>query len=710
MDDSTRARIFLCDLTYTQQTIASDVMPAAVGGIASYLLQEIPEVNVKLFKYPERLISVLESLNPESAPHLVGFSNYVWNCGLSLGFAKAIKARFPSVVIVFGGPNLAFDSAEQEQFLRHNPVVDFHVVKEGETSFCNLVRTLMANDWDLASVSEKEINNLVFIDKNGSFRSSPQIDRVPLEFLPSPYTSGLMEEFFDGKLYPIIQTNRGCPFECTFCTEGMGYWTKVKRKKRDRIDAEILYIAQKMDALGDSARRDLHIADSNFGMYADDLETAKILALARKQHNYPQYINVATGKNQKERVLEVARLLDGSMKLMGSVQSLDSDVLVNIKRKNISLEQLIELALAAKEIGANSWSEIILALPGDTLEAHFESLRMLVEAGFNTLSMYQLIILPGTEMGSTASRAKYQMKTRYRLVPRCYGHYRVLGQQISCGEIEEIVVQNSTLSYSDYLAARKMNLIVNVFYNDGVFLDLLKYFKLRELPIWEWLSIIYQEYAEYNQFGEFTGRFVAETEGELWGSLDELLAFCGSPENIQNVIDGEIGGNLMYKYKGLSMTQYLDAAAEVARLASAELLRRHGLEGDTQFASDIVRFNYLRMRNIFADNPETYHELFTYDILNFSADSCPVSVDRYRFPEPQRFTFVFSDEQKHMLSSFVKLFGTTTTGVSRILSRVYIRKLLRDANRADGSFGLQDKNKPDFVIGDTSITGLNEFH
>src|SRR5262245_29451270 len=675
MEDSSLARIFLCDLTYTQQTIASDVMPAAVGGIASYLLQEIPAVNVKLFKYPEQLISVLESLNPESGPHLVGFSNYVSNCSLSLGFAKAIKARFPSVVIVFGGPNLAFDSAEQEQFLRHNPVIDFHVVKEGETAFCNLVRTLMANDWDPASVSEKEINNLVLIDKNGSFRSSPRIDRVPLEILPSPYTSGLMDEFFDGKLYPIIQTNRGCPFECTFCTEGMGYWTKVKRKKRDRIDAEILYIAQKMDALGDSARRDLHIADSNFGMYADDLETAKILALVRKNHNYPQYINVATGKNQKERVLEVARLLDGSMKLMGSVQSLDTDVLVNIKRKNISLEQLIELALAAKEIGANSWSEIILALPGDTIEAHFESLRMLVEAGFNTLSMYQLIILPGTEMGSIASRANCDTRTRYRLVPRCYGHYRVLGQQISCGEIEEIVVQNSTLSYSDYLAARKMNLIVNVFYNDGVFLDLLKYFKLKKLPVWEWLSIIYHEYADSKEFGNFTNRFVAETEGELWESLDELIQFCSEPANIQKVIDGEIGGNLMYKYKGLSMTKYLDAVAEVAQVACNELLRRHGLEGDIQFTNEIVRYTHLRLRDIFVDDPEIYTEFFTYDMLTFSANSAPSEVEQYRFSEPCAFTFVFSEEQKHMLSSFVKLFGTSTTGVSRILSRVYIRKL-----------------------------------
>src|SRR5262245_23096953 len=237
MNDSKGTRIFLCDLTYTQQTIASDVMPAAVGGIAAYLKQEVPSVDVRLFKYPEQLTQELESLTPVSAtiPRVVGFSNYVWNCNLSLGFAKAIKERFPSVIVVFGGPNLAYDSAEQEQFLQQNRLIDFHVVKEGETAFCHLVQTLMAHQWDPASVSEQSINNLAFIDADGRFRLSPKIDRVPLEILPSPYTSGMMDEFFDGRLYPIIQTNRGCPFECTFCTEGMHYWTKVQRRKRDRI-------------------------------------------------------------------------------------------------------------------------------------------------------------------------------------------------------------------------------------------------------------------------------------------------------------------------------------------------------------------------------------------------------------------------------------------------------------------------------------------
>jgi radical SAM superfamily enzyme YgiQ (UPF0313 family) len=706
------AGIYLCDLTYTQQTVASDVMPAAIGGIAAYLKEEIPSIDVRLFKYPERLISELEAVRSggKAIPRLVGFSNYVWNCNLSLGFAEAIKRAFPSVIIVFGGPNLAYDATEQEQFLRDHPVIDFHIVKEGETAFCNLVRKLMSHDWQASAVSEAEVSNLVFIDQHGQFRASPKIERVPLEMLPSPYTAGFMDEFFDGKLYPIIQTNRGCPFECTFCTEGMHHWTKIKRKKRERIDDEIMYIAQKMDSLGDRARRDLHIADSNFGMYPDDLDTAGTLAAARERFDYPQYVNVATGKNKKERVLEVARILKGAMKLMGSVQSLDSQVLVNIKRKNISLEQLIELALDAKEIGANSWSEIILALPGDTLQAHFESLRMLVEAGFNTMSMYQLIILPGTEMGSLDSRAKYGMKTKYRLVPRCYGYYDVLGQQVSVGELEEIVVENNTLSYADYLAARKMNLIVNVFYNDGVFVELLKYFKLRNLSAWEWLSIIYEKYADFAEFGEFTSKFVGETEGELWHSAEDLMTFCKSPANIQKVIDGEIGGNLMYNYKGLSMTRYLDSVAEVAKLASDELLRRHKLEHDIQFVMDIVDFNYLRMRDIFVENPETYTRSFGYDILRFAADAKPSDIDDYRFAEPQGFRFVFTEEQKHILSGFVKLFGTNTTGVSRTLSRVYIRKLLREAHELAGDRVFEATPEKGFVIGETSMTGLNEFH
>ena len=66
-----------------------------------------------------------------------------------------------------------------------------------------------------------------YIRKNNFFHSSKKIERVmDLSQIPSPYLSHRLDEFLDGKLLPITQTNRGCPFTCTFCTEGQSYWTR----------------------------------------------------------------------------------------------------------------------------------------------------------------------------------------------------------------------------------------------------------------------------------------------------------------------------------------------------------------------------------------------------------------------------------------------------------------------------------------------------
>ncbi len=155
--------------------------------------------------------------------------------------------------------------------------------------------------------------------------------------------------------------------------------------------------------------------------------------------------------------------------MAASVQSLDPTVQANMKRDNISSDQIVDLALLADEIDTNTYSEIILALPGDTQKAHFKTLQTLVDADFNTISMYQLMILPGTEFGSDKVKADYDMTLKYRVIPRCFGIYDLLGESLVVAEIEEICVANKTLPYDDYLACRRMNLIVNLFFNDRVF-------------------------------------------------------------------------------------------------------------------------------------------------------------------------------------------------------------------------------------------------
>ena len=58
MNKTIDLKIYLADLTYTQQTIAADVIPQAIGGIASYAEKHLKlKHKIKLFKYPEKLIS-----------------------------------------------------------------------------------------------------------------------------------------------------------------------------------------------------------------------------------------------------------------------------------------------------------------------------------------------------------------------------------------------------------------------------------------------------------------------------------------------------------------------------------------------------------------------------------------------------------------------------------------------------------------------------
>lgn len=280
--------ILLCDLTYTQQTIASEVMPAAVGSLAAYLLEYTNKpLDIEIYKYPQKLIEDLERWHNKRPVQIVGFSNYVWNLNLSLVFAGVIKRHSPETIIVFGGPNFPDDPDEQEAFLRKYPVIDFHVIKEGEAALCNLVTQLIANNFDKTDIPPG-LKNIAYINENSFFSQSSEVERImDLSTIPSPYTTGILDSFFDDSLQPIVQTVRGCPFQCSYCTEGKRYWTKVRTLSQDRISEELDYIAKKMTADGSHSRTDLFIADSNFGMFPSDVETAKKIRRIQDKYNFP---------------------------------------------------------------------------------------------------------------------------------------------------------------------------------------------------------------------------------------------------------------------------------------------------------------------------------------------------------------------------------------------------------------------------------------
>ena len=513
--------ILIADLTHTgSKSYSPNLIPYPIGCIKSHLLEystHSSDLSVEIFKDPQKFIDAFL----EKKPTVVGFGNYVWNLELSTDLAKEIKSINPETLIVFGGPNFPLENKQREEWLRKRPFVDIYVVGDGEQSFTEII-DIWCQTHDINKVKENKISGCYSLvddklHRTGEF--SPRIE--DLDKIPSPYLSGYLDEFLkDSRLSPLLESNRGCPFTCTFCVDGTDSRSKIYHKSISRFEEELEYVAKHYEG------KMLTIADLNFGMYARDIEISTGIARIKEKYDYPYYIQVSAGKNNKPRILECASILKGSMGLAASVQSLDKQVLENVKRNNISEQQLLEMTKAGNEMSANTYSEVILALPGDSKEKHFNTVLKLADSGIKIISMYQCMILEGSELGSKDSRDKWKMGTKFRVLPRCYGIYNFDGKEILCAEIEEICVTTESLPIEDYYECRLFALTEGLFYQDRVLVEMYRFldnFGIKASDVLTKLHTNRQRFSE--KLVQLYSSFDKDTRTELWDSKEELKEF-----------------------------------------------------------------------------------------------------------------------------------------------------------------------------------------
>lgn len=539
-------RISFADLTHTGQLVASNTFPYGVCLVAAYAERYFDgALDIFVCKYPSDFSEYLD----QGIPHIACFSNYSWNCSLAYAFARRLKQIAPDTVVIFGGPNYPLTLDEQRRFLEQHQAIDFYIQFEGERALLALLKELESCDWNVQVFKQthRPIPSVHYL-VHGTLIHGEHAGRITqLDEIPSPYLTGRCDKFFDGVLIPMLQTNRGCPFRCTFCTEGQDYYNKVHCYSSRRVIDDLTYIAERATV------PDLIIVDSNFGMFKEDVAVARYLSELQHVYGWPRYIHVSTGKNNKERVLEVAELVKGAMSFSATIQSSDPRVLQNIKRSNISIDQLITVAKNAGRIGANSYSEIILGLPGDSVSAHRHSILSMADADVNVIRMYQLMMLPGSELARPECRQRYRMKTRFRVMPRNFGCYRFAHEQFACGEIEEICVANDTLSFSDYVTCREFNLTVELFYNGGVFEELIQFLKWKNVRPSQFLEAVHEHILTEasSVLTEIYTGFRRETIHALSLSPEELLDQLADPRAVQQYISEEKGNNELFKYRAL---------------------------------------------------------------------------------------------------------------------------------------------------------------
>ena len=300
-----KLNIYLCDLTYDTIILVSDTIPINIGFVVSYLLKNFGEkINIELFKYPNDVINNLKK-NP---PDILALSNYSWNSNLSEHVASLAKKINPDIIVIQGGTNFPHQPELQEIFLKERTNTDFYTILEGEKSCSNIVERVISTNNDREKIFESQIDGVVFIHpKTKKFIQGKYLERIKdLDEVPSPYLNGLLDKFFDGNLTPFIETNRGCPFTCSFCHTGADYFHKLNKFSEQRVKDEIDYIGKRAGKLGIS---NLHMADVNFGMYPQDKLTCEYLKESKEKYGWPKQIMATTGKNSKDRVMKITNIL-----------------------------------------------------------------------------------------------------------------------------------------------------------------------------------------------------------------------------------------------------------------------------------------------------------------------------------------------------------------------------------------------------------------
>ncbi|MCW8863220.1 MAG: cobalamin-dependent protein, partial [Rhodospirillales bacterium] len=216
-------------------------LPYAAGLLQAYAQEHLSSPQRFIFLPPlYKRLPVEEAAMKFAEADIVGFSLYVWNQKLSLAIARRLKEMNPKVLVVFGGPQVP-DNAEA--FCRENPFIDVVINGEGETAFARLLESFPDRNWaDVPSIS--------FVNASGDFIVHEKSDRIrDLDSIPSPYLNGIFDELMKDdsadEWLALWETNRGCPFQCTFCDWGSATQTKIFQFSMDRLEREMRWFSDR---------------------------------------------------------------------------------------------------------------------------------------------------------------------------------------------------------------------------------------------------------------------------------------------------------------------------------------------------------------------------------------------------------------------------------------------------------------------------------
>ena len=400
-------------------------------------------------------------------PDIIGFSCYVWNHKWNLTLAKKLKERFPNCLIVFGGPSI------NEEWLKHD-FIDVAMFGEGELAWAELLR-LHHNSEPIPR-----------------YWNNPR--QTDIENFPSPYTTGFFDKIIEDNpavsWFMMLETNRGCPYHCTFCGWGADYLNKLKNFNLHRVEEEIKW----------AITHNIHwmfVIDANSGIMKErDVEVAWMIRRAIETPGSKiRRVTFNHAKNLNEHCFEMEKIIQSwTYGLEMAIQSMHQPTLDAVKRINMGVNNLERAYALCRKHGIRYYTEMVLGLPLETKDTYINGLMRLMELGqHDSIRTYPATVIPNSEMDSEEYREKYGIKLIYPKDMYRSPEERVWDNEDGSHEDIAMVSSTSTASSQDIADCLAYSWMMSQFHYLGVTQLTARYlYEMHHVPYREYYDALYQ--------------------------------------------------------------------------------------------------------------------------------------------------------------------------------------------------------------------------
>ena len=475
---------------------------------------------IREFSINDKIERILEEIIKEK-PDVVAFSTYIWNLEYVERLTELIKRVDKNIEILFGGPEVTYDS---KLFLEeHNG--NYVISGEGEKTY---------RDFVLCKLGEKELKDIkgLYYKENDKVFFNGERPLMDMSEIVFPYKDN------DNTIHDKIvyyEASRGCPFNCKYCLSSTIHG--VRFLPADRVKKELQFFMDNKVKLVKFVDRTFN-CNHKFSM---DVWSFLINSDTNTRFHFEISADILT----EEELKLLSTAPKGRFQFEVGVQTTDNKVLNNINRfVNFNeIKEKVEEMMKLKNI--HQHLDLIAGLPGEDYETFKKSFNDVYEIKPEKVQLGFLKLLKGSSMRDESDKWEMEYSP--------YPPYEIL--------------KTSVLSYDEVIKLKKVEEMVDKYYNSEKFYNILNFFvNMFETPFdfYYELGMFFEEKGYFNRnignveyYKVFIDFYTEKLNGDKLLELKEIIKFDylsfnkkkWLPDFLNRTITKEEEKNIMLEYK-----------------------------------------------------------------------------------------------------------------------------------------------------------------